>query len=287
MEVRTSDGVRLAVEVAGSGPPLVLAHGHGGAKEDFADHVDALAEHHTVVVFDQRGHGASEKPGALDAYSLDRLASDLLDLVDALGFPRVRALGHSMGGMAMRRALLRAPERFEAVVFMDTAPGPIPGFDREMLELAVQVGLEEGKERLRELLDAFSPLDNPAYQRLLAERPGFERFQERKWADVSLVAWCALMRSIGHQDDDLAALAGVRCPALVLVGELDRPFLGPARAFAATIPGARLVVVPDAGHSPQFENPSRWRDALEEFLLGLDGRSGGAGTTSARLGDAT
>src|SRR5215470_12996484 len=62
MRITTDDGVELAVEVAGSGPGLVLVHGFGGAKEDFADHVPALAAEHTVVIFDHRGHGASDKP---------------------------------------------------------------------------------------------------------------------------------------------------------------------------------------------------------------------------------
>jgi 3-oxoadipate enol-lactonase len=274
VEIRTSDGVGLAVEVTGAGPPLLLAHGHGGAKEDFADHVPALAAHHTVVTFDQRGHGASDKPDDLGAYTLDRLARDLLELADALGLGRVRVLGHSMGGMAVRRAVLQAPDRVEALVLMNTSPGPVPGFDPDVLELAVAIGLEEGKERLREVLDAFSPLDTPAYQRLLAGRPGYREFQDRKWADVSVTAWCALMRAIAHQADDLPALAGLRLPTLVLVGELDRPFLAASRAAAAAIPGARLAVVPDAGHSPQFENPAAWRAAVEAFLLELDAPAG-------------
>src|SRR5690242_12309341 len=59
MRIEMDDGTGLAVEVAGSGPGLILVHGFGGVKEDFADHVDELARDHTVVTFDHRGHGAS------------------------------------------------------------------------------------------------------------------------------------------------------------------------------------------------------------------------------------
>ena len=104
MRITTDDGVGLAVEVAGSGPGLLLVHGFGGAKEDFADHVQVLARDHTVVIFDHRGHGASDKPGSPAAYSLDRLATDTLQVADASGLDSFRLLGHSMGGMVARQA---------------------------------------------------------------------------------------------------------------------------------------------------------------------------------------
>ena len=86
MRIEMDDGVGLAVEVTGDGAPLLLVHGFGGAKEDFADHVEALAAHATVVVFDHRGHGASDHPSGEAAYSLDRLAADTLGVADQLGF---------------------------------------------------------------------------------------------------------------------------------------------------------------------------------------------------------
>jgi len=65
------------------------------------------------------------------------------------------------------------------------------------------------------------------------------------------------------------AMRAVSCPTLILVGEQDQPFLIASRAMAETIPGARLVVIPDAGHSPQFENPDAWLAAMQEFLASL------------------
>jgi pimeloyl-ACP methyl ester carboxylesterase len=65
-------------------------------------------------------------------------------------------------------------------------------------------------------------------------------------------------------------LAGVRCPTLVIVGEQDAPFVDVSRDMAATLPGAELVVVRDAGHSPQFENPIWWFEAVDGFLLGIE-----------------
>ena len=114
-----------------------------------------------------------------------------------------------------------------------------------------------------------APLETPAYRRLLWERPGYEAFCAYKWDALSEVMWAALVRMIASQPDDLDAMAGITCPTLVIVGEQDESFVGPSQAMAATIPGARLVIVPDAGHSPQFENPPVWDAAVREFLGSL------------------
>ena len=107
MRITMDDGVGLAVEVAGSGPGLLLVHGFGGAKEDFADHVPALARDHTVV--DLRSPRARRERQARPtraAYSLDRLVADTLAVADAVGLDRFRLLGHSMGGMVARQIAL-------------------------------------------------------------------------------------------------------------------------------------------------------------------------------------
>src|SRR6266545_778990 len=254
MRVTMDDGVALEVTDTGSGPALLLVHGFGGAKEDFADHVDALAGRHRVVTFDHRGHGESDDPPDVSAYSLDRMATDLLGVVDTLGIDGFRLLGHSMGGMVARRFVLAHPSRVDALVLMDTSPGPVPGIDPQLAGLAAQVALDDGKDVLRPMLDAAGTLETPAYLRLLEERPGYRELEDYKWASLSGVMWAAK----------------ARCPTLVIVGAEDESFVEPSRQMAAVIPGAELVVVPDAGHSPQFENPLPWFDALDGFLAGVE-----------------
>jgi pimeloyl-ACP methyl ester carboxylesterase len=78
--------------------------------------------------------------------------------------------------------------------------------------------------------------------------------------------WATMGRAIRDQPDQLAALAAVGCPTLVIVGDQDTPFLGVSMDMADTIKGAELVVIPDAGHSPQFENPAAWLAAMQRFL---------------------
>ena len=113
------------------------------------------------MIFDHRGHGASDAPTDLDAYSFDRLRADTLAIADAAGLDHFRLLGHSLGGMLVRRIAVDRPDRVRALVMMDTSPGPIPGFDPELVELGVGVAINEGKDALKALLDMTTPLDTP------------------------------------------------------------------------------------------------------------------------------
>lgn len=276
MRVTVDDGVTLEVEATGSGPGLVLVHGFGGAKEDFALHVPALATAHRVVTFDHRGHGASDGPADLGAYSLDRLAADTVAVADAVGFDTFRLLGHSMGGMVARRVVLAQPDRVEALVLMNTSPGPVPGISVELVEYGARLALEEGEEgmdALKRAQDELDPLGSPAYRRLLVEQPGYKDFQDRKWAALSPYMWAALAMELATQPDQVDALLDVDTPTLVMVGEQDESFLEPSRQAAAALPDAQLVVIANAGHSPQFEAPTEWRETLLAFLDGLDAAS--------------
>ena len=266
MQVATDDGVTLAVESLGTGAPFLMVHGFTGAKEDFSDHLARFAEHARVVTFDHRGHGESDDPTEASAYSLDRLVSDTIAVADALGLERFRLLGHSMGGMVTRRLVLAYPERVEALVLMSTSSGAPDGIDLELVDAAAQVAITDGMTALRVLLDEVDVLGSEADQRVQATRPGYLEFNARKWAQVSPVAYAALLREMFAQPQQLAAMAQITCPTLAIVGEQDERFVDDATRIAATIPDAALVVISDAGHSPQFENPEPWFEAVDGFL---------------------
>ena len=268
MRIVTEDGVGLAVTDDGAGPALMLVHGFGGTKEDFSDQVDQLARNHRVITVDLRGHGESDGPEDEARYSLDRFAADLGVVADGLGLARFMLLGHSMGGMVARRLVLATPARVEALVLMDTSPGPVPGMDAEIIDLGVQIANEQGMDELKRVMDAFNPLGTPAYERCLRDRPGYREFGDAKWETLSRAMYTRMLVEIRDQPDQLELLAAVRCPTLVMVGVEDLPFVGVSHAMVATIPGSELVVIPDAGHSPQFENGTVWFDELSRFLAG-------------------
>jgi len=273
MRIAVGDGsgspVGLDVALDGAGPPLFCVHGLGGVKEDFADHVEALSERATVVRLDLRGHGTSDRAVGADAYSLDRCAADVLDVAGALGFERFRLLGHSMGGMIVRRVVVAAPERVEGVVFMSTAAGPPKGLTPELVDLGAELARTDWPG-LHALLEESKPLGTPAFERLLAERPRPGLRVEALPAVLDPEAWAMLAPEIAREPDSLDGVRQVTTPTLVMVGLLDAVFLDASRALASAVPGADLAEIPDAGHHPQFENPQVWRRDLEHWLDQLD-----------------
>ncbi|HEX4868787.1 MAG TPA: alpha/beta hydrolase [Acidimicrobiales bacterium] len=268
--------VPLAMAEAGAGGrPLVLVHGFTGAKEDFTEWLDPLAERGWhAIAFDQRGHGASHKPEEEGDYSFDAYAADLLAVLDAMGWASAVVLGHSMGGMVVQTAALQAPERFDAVVLMDTSHRAVRA-DPDIIELAVTIARDEGMAAVmaaQEMAGSADPVANEINARLQAERPDYKEFGQRKMLASSPAMYAAMLRSITDATpelDRLPALAGLTVPALVIVGEHDGPFVKPSERMAEAIPGATLAVIPGGAHSPQFEAPDAWWAALTAFLDSL------------------
>ncbi len=273
MRISTDDAVELEVLDVGTGPTLVLVHGFGGAKEDFSDHLTDLARDHRVVAMDLRGHGESDGPEDEARYSLDRFAADIGNVVDGLGIDTFRLLGHSMGGMAARRFVLAEPARVDGLILMDTSPGPAPDLDHGLIDLGVQIANEQGMDELKRVMDAFTPLGTPSYDRVLRDRPGYVEFGDRKWAALARAMYTKMMVEVRDQPDQLTELAAVRCPTLVMVGEEDTRFIDVSVAMASIIPGAEYIVVPQSGHAPQFENGQAWLATLRGFLAKVSNSS--------------
>jgi pimeloyl-ACP methyl ester carboxylesterase len=270
------NGIELEIAEAGAGGrPLLLLHGFTGSKEDFTEWLDPLAEAgwHAVAP-DHRGHGKSSKPLGESAYSIAILAGDALTLADQLGWSKFALLGHSMGGFISQAMAFSAPERLDALVLMDTGHGAVTSLDPELVNAAVSVVRTRGMDALANiLLGRESPLDTPAHRRLVAERPGYAEFEDYKFRAASPDLYASLAAELVTLPDSLDKLRLLppSLPTLVIVGDQDTPFIDPSREMQAAIPDARLAVIPDAGHSPQFENPGPWWDALSGFLAGVSG----------------
>lgn len=264
--------VEIEWERTGPGDrPFVLVHGFTGSRDDWADVLPALAELGPTVTLDQRGHGGSTNPGTPEAYSLEQLVGDLSGFLDAMQIESCDLLGHSMGGMVCLRLALEHPERIDSLVLMDTAPGPIDGASRPLLELGGKIAREQGMAALFEAMRAQATNDpeRPAAARRAEETMGPQRYWGRVRAKIEAMdpeAFATLGRQLTHHESVEDRLAEIRCPTTVLVGSEDTDFLAPSRRFEAGIPGATRVEIPDAAHSPQIENPEPWLAAIRDHL---------------------
>lgn len=263
--------VALQVAEAGAGGhPLMFVHGFTGAKEDFTDFLEPLAERgwHAVSP-DLRGHGASDHPPGQDAYSFEILAADLLALADALGWDRFTIVGHSMGGALAQRLALNHPSRLAAVGLVATFHGRVQGVDPALVQLGTAIVSQSGMTGLARALEAHRAVNEgpeTSFERLVRRRPGYAEWTESKLLATSSELWLALAPRFLDDTDRLVALTTLNLPTAVIVGELDGAMLDDCRRLAAAIPGASLAVIRGAGHSPQFEDAEAWWTALTSFL---------------------
>lgn len=264
--VRTHDGAELAVERAGQGGCLVvLAHCWTGDRRVWSPVARRLVDQgHTVVRYDQRGHGDSTM-GA-DGPSLEAIGRDLATVLDHQGAERAVVGGHSMGGMAIMSLAASRPEvlrdRAERVVLAATAcrlplsrrrrgAGPRVVGSRRVTRAMANRRL--GPRLVRDFVG------RPAH------RAHLQAIAETFCATPGHVRAGFLEAML--EMDLRAALAQLTMPATVVVGDRDRHTPPEAaRTVADSLADSRLVVVPDAGHMLPFEAP----DLLAWLLLGED-----------------
>ena len=124
-------GVRLHVAEAGSGPPLVCLHGWPQHWYAWRHVLTGMAATHRVICPDLRGYGWSDVPA--EGYEKEQFATDLLGLMDAMNLGRVRLAGHDWGGVAGFLACLRAPDRFERYLALNTTHPFVRATPRRLL----------------------------------------------------------------------------------------------------------------------------------------------------------
>ncbi len=116
------DGVKIAYEVTGQGPPVLLLHGFPQCRAMWGQIAPVLAARFTVVTADLRGYGASDKPGGVAAYSFREMGADMLGLMAALGYQRFHLVGHDRGARTAHRMALDAGARLTSLTLMDIIP---------------------------------------------------------------------------------------------------------------------------------------------------------------------
>lgn len=249
----------VAVVAAGSGEPVLLLHGIGGSSASFrAQFGGELADRFRLLAWDAPGYGDSPDPplGIAASESMDRLADAALAVLD--GTP-AHVVGVSWGGVIATRMALRRPELLRSLVLADSTRGS--GRTTEG-----RAGMARREEEMASLGPrAFAALRGPRLVGPDADpriRAGVEEIMAGcRRAGYALAA--ASMAATDHSTD----LPRITVPALVVVGEHDVVTgVAESRAMADAIPGARIAIVPGAGHAANQERPVEFDRVVGEFL---------------------
>ena len=261
------NGIRLNVQCAGEGPPLVLLHGFTGSIASWAPHLDALAGRFSVIAIDLPGHGESGVPADPGRYRMEQCVSDLLALFDRLNIAQAALLGYSMGGRVALNLAIAAPERIRALVRERTSPGiahPGERLARQRSDAALAEMIEQ--EGIKAFVDYWERL--PLFSSQAALPSAIRDRQRTQRLANNSRGLANSLRSIGAgvMEPCHDRLGEIQVPVLLITGELDQTYCRLGRAMAEAMATARLVVVPDAGHAAHLERPEMFHRHVLEFL---------------------
>jgi pimeloyl-ACP methyl ester carboxylesterase len=259
-----ANGVRLAYDATGDGPPVVLLHAGIVDRGMWNDVVPLLADSFQVIRYDARGFGESSRPPDGEFARWD----DLFAVMDAAGVDRAHLVGVSQGAETALDATLTSPERVDRLVVVGAG---MRGWDFR----------DELNDRWQSEVAAWErgDIDEVAEISMGTWFDGPMRTAADVDPDVRRRAWQMQRHAIDLENDDAKArspeppaserLAEVTAPTLVAVGELDQPdMVAIAEKLAEGIPGAQHFVLPGVAHLPPMEKPADFAALVRDFLGG-------------------
>ena len=244
------DGVTLTYQVHNPnapGVPLLLTHGFGATAGMWDPNIDALSVDRPVIVWDQRGHGSSDAPDDMDRYSEQISVADMAAILDAAGADRAVLGGMSLGGYLSLAFHLVHPQRVAALVLVDTGPGYRNDEARDKWNAWV-----ERRARQLERGEAADDFSAEVAQAVHEHPEGLPR----------------AARGVMAQKDArvITSLDSITVPTLVTVGAQDTDFLASADYMHRKISNSRKVVIDNAGHAANMDQPEAFNAAVRELL---------------------
>lgn len=258
------NGVKLFYEDTGKGAEtVVFSHSYLVDHRHFERQIEVLSERFRVLAFDHRGHGRSEIPP--NGYDIESLYQDALGFIEAMDVKPCHFVGLSTGGFIGLRLGIRRPDLLRSLVLMDTATDcePLPN---RLKYNALFLGLR---------VLGFRPLMGQALKAMFGPkflRDGDRRAEVELWSqrisDNDPTAVIRFGRGIFSRPSVEDQLGEITTPTLVIAGEHDHAIpLHRMRPMVDGIAGARLTVIPHAGHLCTIEEPEAVNAALVQFLV--------------------
>ena len=258
MATLSRDGINLHYEIHGDGVTILLSHGYSATLEMWRGQIEPLSRHHQLMLWDMRGHGQTDSPDNLAAYSEDATIGDMAALLDAAGTECAIVGGLSLGGYMSLAFYLAHPERVRALLLFDTGPG----FKNDEARVAWN----------RRAAEVASTFETDGLASLQSRSREMAMSTHRSAAGLARAA-----RGMLAQRDArvIKSLPNINVPVLIIVGSEDKAFLASADYMAAKIPNAHKVLIPQAGHASNLDQPEMFNQSVVTFLesLQLTGRA--------------
>lgn len=266
--VPVPSGALAALVATPSGEPAVepgvlLVPGYTGSKEDFWHLLPLLAQAgRQAVAIDLRGQYDSGGPDDVSAYTIDALAADVGALLDGAE-ESLHLVGHSFGGLICRAAILSGA-KVRSLTLLGSGPAALGGHRAELVAAMRPMLLDGG---VPQVWEATAALNAAAHDSL---SPEVRDFIQRRFLASPPAALLGMGESLTTAVDRTDELAKTDVPVLVACGENDDAWPAAVQEDMALRLGARYVVFPGAGHSPNTEVPEAVMDVLDSFWTTLD-----------------
>lgn len=264
----TAAGVGLAVDVWGSGPPVLVLHGFTGSAAAMAPLTSRL-EGFTVIAPDLAGHGRSESPSDTDRYTVPAMAEQALAAAAVLGHHRVHLLGYSMGGRTALAAACAAPDQVRSLTVIGATAGIADSEQRRRRVEDDRARAEAIEADLAAFVDQWMSTPLLAGQARLGPDHLRAARAQRLACDPAGLALSLRMGGTGAMEPLHDRLGRYPAPAHIIAGADDAKFCALADELADLLPRASVTRIAGAGHAAHLEQPEATAAAVTAFLASL------------------
>src|ERR1700720_3136603 len=268
----TDDNVKLYYEETGSGVPIVFVHEFAGDLRCYEMQMRYFGQRYRSIAFNARGYPPSDVPENGEAYSQERARDDIRAVLDALKIDKAHVVGLSMGGLATLHFGFPYPERARSLVVGGCGYGAAPDKRQQFAQEAEAAARQFEEMGMAKAANGYA---------LGPTRVQFQNKDPRGWAEFatqlaehSTEGAALTMRGVQKRRPSLFDLVDkmktISVPTLVMTGDEDWPCLEPGLLMKRTIPTAALVVMPNAGHTINLEDPAVFNQHISDFFHTVD-----------------
>jgi pimeloyl-ACP methyl ester carboxylesterase len=268
----TDDGIKLYYEEVGSGIPIILVHEFAADLRSYEAQMRYFGQRYRCIAYNARGYPPSDVPEDGELYSQERARDDVRAVLDALKIDKAHIVGLSMGGFATLHFGFSYPERARSLVVAGCGYGATPDKRGQFAGEAAAAAANFEKLGMAKAAEGYA-LGPTRVQFQNKDPRGWREFADQL-AENSTEGAARTMRGVQKRRPSLFDLVekmkAITVPTLIMTGDEDWPCLEPGLLMKRTIPTAALIVMPNAGHTINLEEPAAFNQHISEFFHTVD-----------------
>lgn len=268
----TDDGIKLYYEEVGTGIPIVFVHEFAADLRSYEAQMRYFGQRYRCIAYNARGYPPSDVPKDDERYSQERARDDIRAVLDALKIDKAHIVGLSMGGFATLHFGFSYPERARSLVVAGCGYGATPDKRGQFADEAEAAAKNFEKLGMAKAAEGYA-LGPTRVQFQNKDPRGWREFADQL-AGNSTEGAARTMRGVQKRRPSLFDLVdkmkAINVPTLIMTGDEDWPCLEPGILMKRTIPTAALIVLPNAGHTINLEEPAAFNQHISEFFHTVD-----------------